>query len=82
MRACSCARAVNLRANTAVLPPFIRRLFWVYYSFIAKLCLMCFGIITMTLAGTLASGTALAPGNVCIHGHVLDSAPDCCDLYF
>jgi hypothetical protein len=52
-------RAVNLRSNIAVLPPFIRRLFWVYYSFIA-LCLVSFGIITITLAGTLASGTVLA----------------------
>ena len=52
-------RAVNLRANIAALPEFIRRLFWVYYSFIA-LCLVSFGIITITMAGTLASGSALA----------------------
>jgi hypothetical protein len=52
-------RAVNLRANIAVLPPFIRRLFWVYYSFIG-LCLVSFGIITVTMAGTLASGSGLA----------------------
>lgn len=52
-------RAVNLRANLAVLPPFIRRLFWVYYSFIG-LSLVSFGIITVTMAGTLASGSNLA----------------------
>ncbi len=52
-------RAVNLRANIAVLPPFIRRLFWVYYCFVA-LCLVSFGIITVTMAGTLASGSGLA----------------------
>src|SRR5260221_10942128 len=48
-------RAVNLRTHLATLPPFIRRLFWVYYSFIA-LCLVSFGLITVTLAGTLAAG--------------------------
>ena len=52
-------RAVNLRTHIAVLPPFIRRLFWVYYSFIA-LCLISFGLITITFAGTLASGSNLA----------------------
>ena len=52
-------RAVNLRTHLAALPPFIRRLFWVYYSFIA-LCLVSFGLITVTLAGTLAAGGNLA----------------------
>jgi hypothetical protein len=52
-------RAVNLPASLAPLPPFIRRLFWVYYSFIA-LSLVSFGAITITLAGTLASGSDLA----------------------
>ena len=52
-------RAVNLRAHLAALPPFIRRLFWVYYSFIA-LCLVSFGLITVTLADTLAAGGNLA----------------------
>lgn len=52
-------RMVGLRANLAVLPAFIRRLFWIYYSFIA-LCLVGFGLITFTLADSLASGTALA----------------------
>jgi hypothetical protein len=52
-------RAVNLRANIALLPPFIRRLFWVYYSFIG-LCLVSFGLITVIFAQTLAAGGGLA----------------------
>jgi len=52
-------RAVNLKANLAGLPPFIRRLFWVYYSFIG-LCLVGFGMMTFTLAGALAAGSPLA----------------------
>jgi hypothetical protein len=51
--------AVNLRTHLANLPVFIRRLFWVYYSFIG-LCLVSFGIITITFAGTLAEGGDLA----------------------
>jgi hypothetical protein len=50
---------VNLRAHIAVLPPFIQRLFWVYYAFIG-LFLICFGSITVTFAGTLAAGGGLA----------------------
>jgi hypothetical protein len=57
-------RAVNLRANIAPLPPFIRRLFWVYYSFIG-LCLVSFGLITVIFAQTLASGGGLARA-ICI----------------
>src|SRR5882724_8485502 len=57
-------RAVNLRANLATLPPFIRRLFWVYYAFIG-LCLVSFGCITVILAQTLAAGGGLARA-VCI----------------
>lgn len=52
-------RAVNLRTNIAILPPFIQRLFWVYYAFIG-LCVVSFGTITITLAGTLADGSSLA----------------------
>ena len=52
-------RAVNLKNNLAVLPPFIRRLFWVYYTFIG-LCLVSFGVMTFTFAGTLAAGGGLA----------------------
>jgi hypothetical protein len=52
-------RVVNLRQHLAGLPPFIRRLFWVYYTFIG-LCLVSFGLLTVTLAGTLAGGSDLA----------------------
>ncbi len=52
-------RAVKLRAHLAALPEFIRRLFWVYYTFIG-LCLVSFGLITFALAGTLAGGDILA----------------------
>jgi hypothetical protein len=50
---------VNLRQHVAVLPPFIHRLFWVYYSFIG-LFLVGFGALSFFLASELASGTALA----------------------
>lgn len=52
-------RAVNLKNNLAPLPPFIRRLFWVYYTFIG-VSLVSFGLMTFTLAGTLAAGGPLA----------------------
>jgi hypothetical protein len=52
-------RAVNLRAHLETLPPFIRRLFWVYYIFIG-FCLVSFGLITVIFAGSLASGDGLA----------------------
>ena len=52
-------QVVGMRAHLAALPPFIRQLFWVYYSFIA-LCLVSFSIITIAFAGTLASGGNLA----------------------
>src|SRR6516225_5775987 len=52
-------RVVGLPAHLAVLPKFIRQLFWVYYSFIG-LCLVSFGLITILFAGTLAAGGPLA----------------------
>ncbi|MEO7300727.1 MAG: hypothetical protein ABI042_19350 [Verrucomicrobiota bacterium] len=52
-------RVVNMRSHLAVLPPFIRQLFWVYYSFIA-LCLTSFCVITIVFADTLAAGGNLA----------------------
>lgn len=52
-------RAVNLRAHLVALPTFIRQLFWVYYTFIA-LCLVSFGMVTVTFAETLAAGSGLA----------------------
>jgi hypothetical protein len=50
---------VNLRGHLRPLPVFIQRLFWVYYAFIG-LCLVSFGCLTFTLAGTLADGSVLA----------------------
>jgi len=50
---------VDLRTHLATLPEFIRRLFWVYYSFIG-LCLVGFGCLTFGLAETLAGGSILA----------------------
>ena len=52
-------RVVGLRLHLASLPPFIRRLFWVYYTFIA-LCLVSFSAITIVFADTLAAGGGLA----------------------
>ncbi len=52
-------RIVHLRPHIAALPPFIQRLFWVYYSFIALL-LLSFGGLSLLLAPELAAGTALA----------------------
>jgi hypothetical protein len=52
-------RIVRMRSSLATLPQFIRRLFWVYYSFIA-LCLLSFSAITIVFAETLAGGGNLA----------------------
>lgn len=52
-------RVVGLREHLRSLPEFIRKLFWVYYTFIG-LCLVAFGIGTFVLAEPLASGTPLA----------------------
>src|SRR5690242_5865909 len=52
-------RAAGLRTHIAPLPPFIRRLFWVYYSFIG-LCLVSFGTITFIFAELLANGSGLS----------------------
>lgn len=57
-------RIVNLPAHVAGLPEFIRRLFWVYYSFIA-LFVVSFGGLTFLFAAELAGGSPLARG-VCI----------------
>lgn len=57
-------KAVNLRAQLVSLPPFVRQLYWVYYSFIG-LCLVGFGLITVTLSDSLASGQPLARA-VCV----------------
>jgi len=50
---------VGLREHTRALPPFIRQLIWVYYTFIG-LCLISFGLVTFFLAPELASGAPLA----------------------
>ena len=50
---------VGLTTHLQSLPPFIRRLVWVYYTFIG-FCLIAFGSITFFLAEELASGFPLA----------------------
>jgi len=57
-------RAIGLREHLALLPSFIRRLYWVYYLFIG-FCLLSFGSLTFCFAGGLAKGGSLARG-VCI----------------
>jgi hypothetical protein len=52
-------KAVGLRAHLAPLPPFVRQLFWVYFSFIG-LILMGFGALTLTHAPAMAAGEPLA----------------------
>lgn len=52
-------RTVGLPRHLAALPPFIRQLFWTYYTFIG-LCLVSFGLGSYLLAEELASGTPLA----------------------
>ena len=51
--------AVNLRVHLAALPPLVRRLFWVYFTFIG-LTLLSFGLITFFHAPSLAGGGPLA----------------------
>ena len=52
-------KVVRMRWHLATLPPFIRQLFWVYYSFIG-FCLVSFGVLTVGFASTLAAGGTLA----------------------
>ena len=51
----------ELRGNRhlAGLPTFIRRLFWVYFSFIG-LILVGFGVLTLMSAGAMAAGDPVA----------------------
>ena len=51
--------AVNMRAHLAALPSLVRRLFWVYFTFIG-LTLLSFGLITFFYAPALAGGAPLA----------------------
>jgi len=73
-------RAVNLRSHIATLPPFLRRLFWVYFTFIG-LSLVSFGTITVAFAETLASGSGLASA-VRVFRRVLDVAIVCRNVCF
>jgi hypothetical protein len=52
-------RAVNLREHLRVLPPFIQRLYWVYYGFIG-LIIVSFGLLTWLYADLMASGAPVA----------------------
>jgi hypothetical protein len=54
-------KAVNLSGHLAVLPPFLRRLFLVYLSFIG-LVLVGFGSLTYFYAHAIAVGEPLARG--------------------
>ena len=54
-------RAVNLRRHLTVLPPFIRQLFLVYFSFIG-LMLVGFGVLTFLFAPAMAAGEPVARG--------------------
>jgi hypothetical protein len=52
-------RVVRMRWHLVTMPPFIRQLFWVYYTFIG-FCIASFSAITIGFAETLAAGSALA----------------------
>ena len=55
----SMPKAVNLHSHLATLPPFIRRLFYVYFTFIG-LMLVGFGCMTFFFARAMAAGEPLA----------------------
>src|SRR6185436_11630442 len=55
----SMPHAVNLSAHLVTLPPFIRRLFFVYFTFIG-LTLIGFGCLTFFFARAMAEGEPLA----------------------
>ena len=52
-------RVLDWRGHLAQLPPLLRRLFWVYGSFIV-LVIVAFGSMSMVHSGALASGEPLA----------------------
>ena len=52
-------KVVGMDSHLERVPPFIRHLFWVYYTFIA-LSLVSFSAITFAFADTLAAGGSLA----------------------
>lgn len=51
--------AVKLRQHLSALPPFIRTLFWLYYTFIGS-CLVGFGLLTWFAANEMAAGEPVA----------------------
>ena len=57
----SMPKAVNLSGHLATLPPFIRRLFLVYFAFIG-LVLIGFGSLTFFFAQAIAAGEPIARG--------------------
>ncbi len=54
-------KVVNLREHLTPLPPFIRHLFYTYFTFIA-LMLVSFGCLTFVFAGNIAVGEPVARG--------------------
>ena len=56
-------RVLDWQANLAALHPFLRRLFWVYGSFIV-LVIVSFGSLTLVYSDELASGASF-PRAVC-----------------
>jgi len=52
-------RVLDWRANLAALHPFLRRLFWVYGSFIVFV-IVSFGTLTLFHANEMASGAAFS----------------------
>lgn len=52
-------RALDWRVNLAALHPFLRKLFWVYGSFIV-LVVISFGTLTLAFAPRLAAGDEFA----------------------
>ena len=52
-------RVIGLPAHLAPLPPFIRRLFWVYYAYVAAM-LLTFGTFTLLFARQMAAGEPFA----------------------
>ncbi len=74
-------RAVKLRSHLAALPPFIRRLYWVYYSFIG-LCLVGFGSLSFGLARALAARRPVAPRHLRLSRGLLDAAAHRGNLHF
>ncbi len=55
----SMPKAVNFRGHLGALPPFLRQLFVVYFSFIA-LMLVGFGTLTFLFAHAMATGEPMA----------------------